>query len=65
MEGIRRLEVFIKEVGLPTTLRELGVKSLDDINVMADKAYPEGTEVLGGFSNMRREDFVEILKAAF
>ena len=65
LEGIRRLEVFIKEVGLPTTLRELGVKSLDDINVMADKAYPEGTEVLGGFSNMRREDFVEILKAAF
>lgn len=65
LEGIRRLEVFIKEVGLPTTLRELGVKSLEDIEVMADKAYPEGTEVLGGFSDMKREDFVEILKAAF
>ena len=65
LEGIRRLEAFIKEVGLPTTLRELGVKCLDDIDIMADKAYPEGTEILGGFSNMRREDFVEILKAAF
>lgn len=65
LEGIDRLAAFIKSVGLPTTLRELGVSSKDDIEVMANKAYPAGTETLGGFSHMTRKDFVEILTAAF
>lgn len=65
LEGIDRLAAFIKSVGLPTTLRELGVCSKDDIEVMANKAYPAGTETLGGFSHMTRKDFVEILTAAF
>lgn len=65
LEGIDRLAAFIKSVGLPTTLRELGVSSKDDIEVMANKAYPAGTETLGGFSHMPRKDFVEILTAAF
>ena len=65
LEGIDRLAAFIKSVGLPTTLRELGVSSKDDIEVMANKAYPTGTETLGGFSHMTRKDFVEILTAAF
>ena len=64
LEGIDRLAAFIKSVGLPTTLRELGVSSKDDIEVMANKAYPAGTETLGGFSHMTRKDFVEILTAA-
>lgn len=49
LEGIDRLAAFIKSVGLPTTLRELGVSSKDDIEVMANKAYPAGTETLGRF----------------
>ena len=65
LEGIDRLAAFIKSVGLQTTLRELGVSSKDDIEVMANKAYPAGTETLGGFSHMTRKDFVEILTAAF
>ena len=65
LEGIDRLAAFIKSVGLPTTLRELCVSSKDDIEVMANKAYPAGTETLGGFSHMTRKDFVEILTAAF
>lgn len=65
LEGIDRLAAFIKSVGLPTTLRELGVSSKDDIEDMANKAYPAGTETLGGFSHMTRKDFVEILTAAF
>lgn len=65
LEGIDRLAAFIKSVGLPTTLRELGVSSKDDIEVMANKAYTAGTETLGGFSHMTRKDFVEILTAAF
>lgn len=65
LEGIDRLAKFIQELGMPTTLRDLGVASLDDIEVMAKKAYPNGDETLGGFSHMTRQDFVEILTAAF
>ncbi len=65
LEGINRLSAFIKEVGLPTTMRELGVKSADDIEVIADKAYPDKNGTLGGFSHMTRKDFVEILTAAY
>ena len=65
LEGIDRLAAFIKSVGLPTTLRELGVSSKDDIEVMANNAYPAVTETLVGFSHMTRKDFVEILTAAF
>ena len=65
LEGIDRLSKFIKEVGLPTTLRELGVSSEADIEVMAKKAFPNGDETLGGFSHLTRKDFVEILTAAF
>ena len=65
LEGIDRLSKFIKEVGLPTTLRELGVSSEADIEVKAKKAFPNGDETLGGFSHLTRKDFVEILTAAF
>lgn len=65
LEGIDRLAKFIQDLGMPTTLRDLGVASLDDIEVMAKKAYPSGDETLGGFSHMTRQDFVEILTAAF
>lgn len=64
-EGIERLAAFIKEIGLPTTLRELGVSKVEDIEIMAAKAYPDGTGTLGGFSGMTRDDFVTILKNAF
>lgn len=65
LEGIDRLAAFIKEVGLPITMRELGVKSADDIELIANKAYPDGSGTLGGFSHMTRQDFVEILTAAY
>lgn len=65
LEGIARLETMIRDLGLPTTLREVGVGSLEDIQVMADKAYPEGTLTLGGFMPITKQDFINILTSAF
>lgn len=65
LEGISRLESFIREVELPETLGEVGITSLKDIQVMADKAYPDGTGTLGGFMPIDRQDFVNILESAF
>lgn len=64
LEGIARLESFIKEVGLPTTLREVGVKDQADILTMAEKAYPGGEGTLGGFYPLNKEDFIHILTEA-
>lgn len=65
LEGIDKLEAFIKEVGLPTTLREVGVNSKEDIFVMAEKAYPDPNGTLGGFYPLKKQDFINILNDAF
>lgn len=65
LEGIDRLESFIKEVGLPTTLREVGVNSKEDILLMAEKAYPDANGTLGGFYPLTKQDFINILNEAF
>ncbi len=65
LEGISRLEAFISSVGLPATLREVGIQSKADIETMAGKAYPDGTGTMGGFMPIGREDFVNILNSAF
>ena len=61
LEGIERFETFIKSVGLPTHLTEVGVKNVEDILVMADKAYPEENGTLGGYYPITKQDFVDIL----
>lgn len=66
-EGIDRLEAFFKSLGLPVTLKELGV---DDSNfeLMAKKAtwFRDGKEQLavGGIKRLSWEDVVEIYKLA-
>ncbi len=65
LEGISRLETMIRDLGLPTTLRQVGVGTLEDIQSMADKAYPEGTQTLGGFMPITKQDFINILTSAF
>ena len=42
MKGIEALEVFIKSVGLPTTLREIGAKSEADIDFLAEELVKQG-----------------------
>lgn len=64
LEGIDRFESFIKSVGLPTTLREVGVQNQNDIQVMAEKAYPNGDGTLGGFYAINKQDFINILNNA-
>lgn len=65
LEGIKRLQMLLKELGLPTNLKEVGVKTLEDIKIMSEKAYPDGTLTLGGFYPINRDDFVNILTNAF
>lgn len=49
---------FIKEIGLPTTLRELGVDQGTDLRTIADSC----AVVSGGYKKMTKKEILEIFK---
>lgn len=57
--GIRALSSFIREMGMPTTLRELGAEEsmLEKIAASTDKG--------GGYRFMDTEDILKVLRACF
>lgn len=59
LAGIESLKVFIKEMGLPTTLRELGATEsmLPDIAKSSIKG--------GGYKQMEEMDILEVLKSCY
>ncbi len=61
LKGIERLQGFFKEIGLATTLRELGIND-DKFEEMATKELQWGP--LGNFVKLGREDFIKIFKIA-
>ena len=54
LEGIRRLEGFFRQIGLPTTLRELGVPDEKSLDEMARKCTERGT--VGNFVPLAAKD---------
>lgn len=60
MAGIDKLAEFIQELGLPTTLRELGVTSPEMAAEIANSTYPGG-----GYKKLDTADIQEILKQAY
>lgn len=67
LQGIEALEdVFFKKLGLPSTLRELGVpqeQMTDEIlRKVCKQVFYYGGDVVGDFHPMREEDFFTILK---
>lgn len=59
LEGLARMEAWMKSLGVAMSLTELGVKPTD-IDAIAD-----GTLLLdGGYKKMTRDDVVAVLKAA-
>ncbi len=57
LEGIRALENFIKAIGLPSTLRELGVTDADILPEIAASC----NIAPGSYGNMTKEAILEIL----
>ncbi len=58
-EGIDALASYIKELGIPTTLREIGATE----DMLSAIAYSTGEG--GGYKKVSHEDILEILKACF
>ena len=56
--GVEALADFIKEIGMPTTLRELGVPEDIDLKAIADSC----TCVPGAYKIMTHEEILEIFR---
>jgi alcohol dehydrogenase len=61
LEGIGRTRAFFRDIGLPTTLAELGVSG-DKLREMARKATEKGP--IGNFVKLSSEDVLAIYEAA-
>ena len=59
--GVEALADFIKEIGLPTTLRELGITSEDGLKEIADSC----NLAPGSYKKMTHEEIYEIFKESF
>lgn len=59
LEGIRRMELFIRELGIPATLREVGT-TRDMLPKIAKSAVPGG-----GYMKLEADDIQQILEACF
>jgi alcohol dehydrogenase YqhD (iron-dependent ADH family) len=61
LEGIERLETFFNNVGMPITLKELGVKD-DRFDELASKCVEGGP--VGWFRPLEKEDVIKVLQMA-
>ncbi|MDW8034286.1 MAG: iron-containing alcohol dehydrogenase [Nitrososphaerota archaeon] len=60
LEGIERLRSFFKQIGLPTTLRELGIPT-DRLEYMASRCTKQGHLKIGNLVKLGKNDVLNIL----
>jgi alcohol dehydrogenase YqhD (iron-dependent ADH family) len=63
LEGIDRLEAFFREIGLPTTFKELGAKE-EDIPELAAKCNTNNGDMVGYFSPLTKKQVEEVYRLA-
>ena len=61
--GIDCLEAFLKDIGMPTTFKELGAKE-EDIPLLTEKCAMNNGDKIGYFHPLTREEIAEIYKLA-
>ena len=63
LEGIKRFQQYLKEIGMPSNFAELGAKE-EDIEHMANTAcYGDGGQgTIGNFVSLTKSDVIEIYK---
>lgn len=65
LKGIEAWDQWCHQIGMPTTLKELGINPTDEeIEEMAQKAADTGHGVIGGFKKLTKEDIVKIYHMA-
>jgi alcohol dehydrogenase YqhD (iron-dependent ADH family) len=65
LAGIDAFAAFLKEVGLPTSLREIGVEPDQFAEFARRASATAGQERIGGISKLSQDEVVEIYKLAY
>ena len=60
--GIERFRFFLKKIGMPSTLEELGISG-DRLEEMSDRCTANGQYTLGSFVELTRDDVLNIYKS--
>lgn len=63
IEGIKRLKDFYRSIGMPVTLKELGIEN-PDIELLVKKLHENKGEVIGGYYRLSAKETTEIYKLA-
>ena len=63
LEGIRKLQDFLKSIKMPCNLTELGIHD-DRLEEMADKCTNSDTTKVGNFVKLAKKDVLNVLKLA-
>lgn len=63
MEGIARLKVFYRAIGMPTTIKELGVEN-PDIDLLVKKLHENKGEIIGGYYRLTAKETEQIYRLA-
>ena len=63
LEGIEKLQDFLKSIGMPGNLTELGIHD-DRLEEMADKCTNSDTTTVGNFVKLGKTDVLNVLKLA-
>ena len=61
LQGIERMKSFFKELGLPTSLKELNIFE-DKFDEIAERSLDSGP--IGNLVKLKKEDVINILKLA-
>ena len=61
LAGVEALADFIKEIGMPTTLRQLGVQDQDGLKAIADSCGISA----GSYKKLTHEEILEIFRESF
>jgi len=65
LEGIKAMEDFYRSIGMPTSIRELGIELTDEqIHELAYKCSFKNTRTIGNFQNLNMEDMKKIYDMA-
>ena len=64
LKAIKMQEDFYKSIGMPVSLRELGVKK-EDLETLALKCSRGKTRTLAGYKPLAYEDMVAIFNMAY
>lgn len=64
LEAINKQERYYKQIGMPTSLKELGIKE-EDLETLADLCSRHKTRVIKGYKNLSYKEILDIYKLAF